>query len=135
MNTSPSTTINLKTPQEVWSSTPSDCYGLRIFGCPTYAHVNDGKLEPKAMKCIFLGYATGVKGYRLWCTKKGRTPKFIISRDVAFDESAMFGQKEELDNLVGNKDHGAHQKVEFEIKGPKRMTTNPEEQPREVKDS
>ncbi|KAK3007026.1 hypothetical protein RJ639_016924 [Escallonia herrerae] len=38
----------------------SEGYGCaeqtRIFGCPAYAHVNDGKLEPRAKKCIFLGY-------------------------------------------------------------------------------
>ena len=69
--------------------------------------MNDGKLEARAMKCIFLGYATGVKGYRLWCTEKDRTPKFIISRDVTFDESAIIGQKVEFDDLVGKKDQGA----------------------------
>ena len=91
VNRSPSTAIDLKTPQEVWSGKPFDYIGLHIFGCPAYAHVNDGKLEPRVTKCISLGYATGVKGYRLWCTKKDRTPKFIISRDVTFDESVMFG--------------------------------------------
>ena len=95
VNRSPSIAIDLKTPQEVWSGKPSDYSGLRIFGCPAYAHVDDGKLEPRAMKCIFLGYATGVKGYRLWCTED-RTPKFITSRDVTFNESAMFGRGRSL---------------------------------------
>ncbi|RVW57769.1 Retrovirus-related Pol polyprotein from transposon TNT 1-94 [Vitis vinifera] len=62
VNRSPSTAIDFKTPQEVWSGKPSNYFGLKIFGCPAYAHVSDGKLEPRAMKCIFLGYATGVKG-------------------------------------------------------------------------
>ena len=100
---------------------------MRIFGCPTYAHVSDSKLEPRAIKCIFLGYATGVKGYRLWYIEKDKTSKFLISRDVTFDESAMFGQREELDNLAGNKDQGASQKVEFEIEASKRIATNSEE--------
>ena len=77
--------------------------------------MNDGELEPGAMECIFLGYDAGVKGYRLGCIKKDRTPKFIISRDATFDESAMFGQREELNSLAGNKSHGTNQKVEFEI--------------------
>uniref|UniRef100_A0A2N9IN85 Integrase catalytic domain-containing protein n=1 Tax=Fagus sylvatica TaxID=28930 RepID=A0A2N9IN85_FAGSY len=43
---SPSTALECKTPFEVWSGTPADYSSLRVFGCPTYAHVNDGKLEP-----------------------------------------------------------------------------------------
>ena len=65
VNRSPSTTLELKTPNEVWSSTPSDYSDLKVFGCPAYCHVNDGKLEPRTKKCIFIGYASGVKGYRL----------------------------------------------------------------------
>ncbi|KAK3010795.1 hypothetical protein RJ639_011899 [Escallonia herrerae] len=56
-----------KTPKEVWSGKHANYENLRIFGCLAYAHVNDGKLEPRAKKCIFLGYANKVKGYRLWC--------------------------------------------------------------------
>lgn len=39
---------------------------LAFFSFPAYAHVDDGKLELKAIKCIFLRYAIGAKGYRLW---------------------------------------------------------------------
>ncbi|RVW14253.1 Retrovirus-related Pol polyprotein from transposon TNT 1-94 [Vitis vinifera] len=119
VNRSPLTAIDFKTPQEVWFGKPSNYSGLKIFGCPAYAHVSDGKLEPRAMKCIFLVYATGVKGYRLWCTKD-RTPKFIISRDMTFDESAMFGQRKEFGDLAGTSktNLGANQKVEFEVDAP-----------------
>lgn len=64
VNRSPSTAIECKKPEEVWSGKSIDYSCLRIFCCPAYAHVNDGKLEPKAKKCIFLGYGQGVKGYR-----------------------------------------------------------------------
>ncbi|XP_070045780.1 uncharacterized mitochondrial protein AtMg00300-like [Nicotiana tomentosiformis] len=40
--------------------TPANYSDLNIFGCPAYMHVNDEKLEPKAKKHIFLGYASGV---------------------------------------------------------------------------
>ena len=33
-----------------------------------------------------MGVTLGVKGYRLWCLS---SKKFIYSRDVTFDESAM----------------------------------------------
>jgi hypothetical protein len=50
--------------------------------------VNDGKLELRSKKCIFLGYTDRVKGYRLWCFDP-KSHKFIVSRDVVFDESTM----------------------------------------------
>ena len=60
---------------------------MKIFGCPTYAHVDNGKLEPRiSMKCIFLGYKFGVKGYKLWCLE---TKKLVINRDVIFYETSM----------------------------------------------
>ena len=45
INRSPSIAIDLKTPIEVWSGAPADYSNLRIFGCPAYAHIDDGKLE------------------------------------------------------------------------------------------
>ncbi|KAM1968545.1 hypothetical protein ACFX15_043442 [Malus domestica] len=41
----------------------------------------------KAKKVIFLGFSSGVKGYRLWCPEMKR---LVISRDVTFDEESMF---------------------------------------------
>ena len=40
INRSPSTTLNFKTPQEVWSGKTLDLSNLRIFGSPTCAHIN-----------------------------------------------------------------------------------------------
>ena len=64
---------------------PANYAHLRVFGCPAYFHVNDGKLEPSTKKAIFLSYATGVKGYMLWCPDP-KSPKFVISRDITFDK-------------------------------------------------
>ena len=82
--------------------------------------MRDGKPEPKAMKFIFLGFATGVKSYRLRCTEN-KTPKFIISRDVTFDEYAMFGQRKEFNDLAvtSKTDMGANQKVALAVDTPK----------------
>ncbi|KAH9696398.1 hypothetical protein KPL71_023151 [Citrus sinensis] len=66
----------------------ADYTKLRIFGCTAYAHIKQGKLEPRALKCAFLGYPSGTKGYKLWCVDL-KSPKCIISRDVIFNESEM----------------------------------------------
>lgn len=39
INRSPSSFLEFKTPQEVWSSKQPNLSNLRIFGCPTYAHI------------------------------------------------------------------------------------------------
>ncbi|WRX24925.1 Reverse transcriptase [Theobroma cacao] len=58
INRSLSIAIELKTPKKVWSGKPVDYSMLRVFGCPAYALVSDGKLESKAKKCISLSYAS-----------------------------------------------------------------------------
>ncbi|XP_070047316.1 uncharacterized mitochondrial protein AtMg00710-like [Nicotiana tomentosiformis] len=108
VNRYPSTSIEFKTPFEVWPGSPVDYSNLRIFGCPAYAHMRDGKLEPRAKKCIFLGYATGVKGYRLWCTDK-KTSGLIISRDVTFNESASLDSQRE--KAIAKTDRGINDDV------------------------
>ena len=66
---------------------PTIYFSLRIFGCNAYAHIpkeNWKKLDPKAQKCVLVGYQRGTKGYRLWNHETG---KLVINRDVFFNES------------------------------------------------
>ncbi|KAG8498774.1 hypothetical protein CXB51_005214 [Gossypium anomalum] len=86
INRSPSVAIEKETPQEVWSGNLANYSDLKIFGCPANAHVENGKSEPRSIKCVFLGYKAGVKGYKLWCLENR---KVVISRDVVFDKTAM----------------------------------------------
>jgi len=65
MNRSPHSSIDFKIPEEVWSGNPVDYSVLKVFGSPAYVHVNDGKLAPRAVECMFLGYGSESKGYRL----------------------------------------------------------------------
>jgi hypothetical protein len=87
INRSPSIPLDKKTPIEVWSGSPADYSELRVFGCTAYAHVDNGKLELRAVKCIFLGYGSGVKAYKLW---NPETKKVLLSRNVIFNEAVMF---------------------------------------------
>nr|GEU61594.1 retrovirus-related Pol polyprotein from transposon TNT 1-94 [Tanacetum cinerariifolium] len=82
------TTIEKKTPMEMWPGHPSDYGMLRIFGCVAYLHVKQGKLEPRAIKCVLLRYPEGVKGYRLY-RLDGESPKIVTSRNVVFNKSVM----------------------------------------------
>ena len=74
INRLPSTTLGLKTPMEVLSSfypnvQTSNNLTPRIFGCTSFVHVhnnNRGKLDPRAIKCIFVGYSSTKKGYKCY---------------------------------------------------------------------
>nr|GEW42584.1 retrovirus-related Pol polyprotein from transposon TNT 1-94 [Tanacetum cinerariifolium] len=54
INRSPSRAIEKKTHMEMWSGHPSDYGMLRIFNCVAYPHDKQGKIEPRAVKCVLL---------------------------------------------------------------------------------
>ncbi|GJY99068.1 retrotransposon protein, putative, ty1-copia subclass [Tanacetum coccineum] len=85
INRSPSTTLEKKTPMDLWLGHLANYEMLRIFGCVAYSHVNQGKLKPRAIKCIFLG-------------------------DVVFNESLMY-----KDTLKGAGAADSGKEVEFEV--------------------
>ena len=83
-----SASVKGKCPLELWTGRKPTVNHLRVFGCVAYALIPKQlrtKLEPRSIKCIFIGYAETTKAWRLWdCAKE----KLIISRDVVFDEQA-----------------------------------------------
>ncbi|KAH9778820.1 Integrase catalytic domain-containing protein [Citrus sinensis] len=92
VNVSPSSAIEFKTPYERWTGQPANYGDLKVFGCTTYMHISQGKLAPRALKGIFIGYPEGVKGFKIWCTDIN-PPKCIISRDVIFNEEDLIPKK------------------------------------------
>ncbi|KAA0032161.1 Gag-Pol [Cucumis melo var. makuwa] len=56
---------------------------LRVVVYVMYNSQETTKLDPKSRRCLLLGYADGVKGYRLWYPI---IHKVIISRDAIFME-------------------------------------------------
>jgi hypothetical protein len=73
---SPSSSLDDKTPLEVWNGKKPSLSHLKVFGCEAYVHVpkkNMSELDKKAEKFIFIGYKYGLKGYKIWNpeTKKG----------------------------------------------------------------
>lgn len=87
INRSPSIPLDKKTPIEIWSGKSADYSQLRVFGCTAYPHVDNGKLELRAVKCIFLGYVFGVKVFSLW---NPEAKKILLSKNVVFNEKVMY---------------------------------------------
>lgn len=61
-----------------------------------------------------------VKGYWLLCTDP-KSPGFLISRDVIFDEIIMLRQRSLETQLAKQIDHGVNREVKHRVKTPETL--------------
>ena len=52
-NRLPSSAIEFKIPEQMWTSALPDLSGLRRFGCIVYVHSDEGKLNPRSKRGVF----------------------------------------------------------------------------------
>lgn len=98
INRLPSKILDYKTPLETFSVLFPHYRSFsqlesRIFGCVTFVHdpsPGKSKLDPRSLKCVFLGYSATKKGYRCYCPQKH---KYYVSTDVTFFENQPFYTK------------------------------------------
>ena len=78
------------THMHIWTGRKPNLIHLKPFGYVAYIHTNQGKLDPRASKGVFIGYPTGVKGFKVWLLNE---KKCAISRNVIFHELAIVKTK------------------------------------------
>ena len=88
LNRCPTKALHSITPYEAWHGQKPSVAHLRVFGCLAYALVpkQRKKLDDKAVKCIFVGYSSENKGYRLY---HPQSKHILVSHDVVFVEDAI----------------------------------------------
>lgn len=104
-NRSPTKAVVEATPYEVWTGEKPTFSHIHRFGCTAYCHVAKDerqKLDFKANRCIFLGYGTDVKGFRVYDYSKS---KVLHNRDVIFNEEENGIEKEQIDVSKSNQNH------------------------------
>jgi hypothetical protein len=90
LNRRPHSALSLKmTPFEAWNGTKPDLSHLITFGSDGWAYVakcTRSKLQPRAVRVIFIGYETTQASYRLWHVEER---KVFSSRSVSFNERSF----------------------------------------------
>uniref|UniRef100_A0A1J3G7B5 Retrovirus-related Pol polyprotein from transposon TNT 1-94 n=1 Tax=Noccaea caerulescens TaxID=107243 RepID=A0A1J3G7B5_NOCCA len=100
INRLPTPLLKDRTPFETLTGKKLDYKGLRVFGCLAFCSTSSKgrhKFQPRARPCIFLGYPTGYKGYKLLDLE---TNKVHISRNVVFHEDIFPFAKDQDEPLL-----------------------------------
>lgn len=109
INRMPTRVLNYETPLQTLKKTFPNTrlinnLHLKLFGCTVFVHVPShlrSKFDPRAEKCIFLGYSPNKKGYKCF---NPVTKKFHVSMDVQFLETVPFYTKTSLQGENLNED-------------------------------
>jgi hypothetical protein len=120
INRTPLRVTGMKSPCELILKDNTFVVPPKLFGCTCFVRDHRSsvsKLDPRALKCIFLGYSSGQRGYKCWSPSERRT---FVSMDVTFRESEPFyGEKTDLSILFEDLDHfpahGTGQEGESEL--------------------
>jgi len=96
INRLPSRVLQYRTPKEVLVQAHPHVQAYmselepRVFGCLAFVHVQQQqrtKLDPRAQKCVFIGYASRQKGYKCYSPI---TRKVFTTMDVTFFENHSY---------------------------------------------
>ena len=130
INRMPSRVLGMKTPYEMIYGQNEFIVPPKVFGCTCFVRDHRpsvGKLDPRAVKCIFIGYPSGQKGYKCWSPSERRT---FVSMDMTFRESEPFyGEKTDLSSLF---DFDSPSTIEASREGESELLRTKEHEPSRV---
>ena len=100
INRIPTLVLDNKSPYQILMGKIPDYNSLKSFGCLCYKSTSTrgrNKFAPKVKTCVFLGYPTGYKGYRVLDLE---TRNISISRHVTFHENKFSFAASSLSNTA-----------------------------------
>jgi hypothetical protein len=107
LNCSPTKALNGRTLYEAWHGRKPAVSHLRVFGCLAFSkepgHI--GKLDDRSTPGVFIGYAEGLKAYRILDpgTQHVRTTHDVVfdeGRGWAWDKAVDDGSTPTYDNFI-----------------------------------
>ncbi|GJW69469.1 retrotransposon protein, putative, ty1-copia subclass [Tanacetum coccineum] len=126
-----------KTPYKVWHGQAPKLSYLKVWGCEALVKrdtlTNPDKLEPRSIKCIFIGYPKEIMGYSFYYPPEN---KVLIARNAKFLENSLITQEaskslEDLEIIQEEDTHPSidtslnHEEDDLEINEPQRDLGEP----------
>lgn len=116
-NRCPTRTLQGKTPHEVWTGQPPNVSHIQEFSTRVDPSPGKGKLDPRSMEGVLVGFSEESKAYRIWLLEGS---KLVISRDIRFSEKPIqtarapsdFGLEDEDSKVVEGKGTDSHEFVD-----------------------
>ena len=106
INRLPSRILNYQTPKDVLMKTYPHVRAYmselepKVFGCLAFTHIQQHqrtKLDPRAQRCVFIGYSPRQKGYKCYSPI---TRKVVVTMDVTFFETYAYYTTPELQGEI-----------------------------------
>eukprot|EP00253_Pinus_taeda_P025696 PITA_25696 len=133
-NRSPTRYLGFKTPFEALYGFKPEVNHLRVFGSKAFAHIPKAdrkKLDPKAVRCIFVGYGTEFKAYKLFNPKSHKT---FASKDVVFHEQEQKEEQKEEHEEGDNASPVIAEENKFEVSPLPRRSGRKTQKPLKLRD-
>lgn len=107
LNRTGTSSIEGKSPYEVWHGQAAKFDNFKVFGSIVYSHIPEQKrrkFDKKSEKCLFVGYGENVKGIRVYNTEKCciQTVRDVIFGIEHASKNAI--EKKETDSVIVNLD-------------------------------
>nr|GEW24688.1 hypothetical protein [Tanacetum cinerariifolium] len=87
-----------KTPYEVWHGKAHKLSYLKVWGCEALVKrdtlTKPDKLEPRSIKCVFVGYPKKTMGYSFYYPPEN---KVLVAQNAEFLENSLIDQEAEID--------------------------------------
>ena len=99
LNVVPSKSVP-KTPLELWNGRKVSLRHFRVWGCPAHVLKNRaGKLDPKSMVCLFVGYSKETRGGHFYSPEDN---KVFVSTNATFLEDNYISDHKPRSKIVLN---------------------------------
>lgn len=116
INRMPSQVLDWKSPYEILNGENKYIVPPKVFGCVCFVRdhrLTVGKLDPRAVKCVFVGYSATQKDYMCWSPVERR---MFVSMDVTFRElEPYYGERSDVVSLFDETSSPSISRVDQEM--------------------